>query len=321
MNALLFLYAESPVHAGGAESLGGIDLPFQREAGSNLPTIWGQSLKGALRQRAREAGWDSNSIRAVFGDEPPGRGGSAPPQPGALSVGDARLVAFPVPTLQRVFAWATSQLVLSRVARLAKLAQIQPPARPAQAPGYNEAIPAGSHWTGSLVLGDHVLQVPQADASQHAGQSTASGAAQPVREVASWAEWLSTHALPQAREFSFFTEKLLSDLLCVPDETLAELTLACADVVARVQLGEKKTVEQGPWYEENVPAETIMVSLLRWSDGAIGETYAPKLKEILEGEVLVLGGDETVGKGLLWCRYVNSQPEAKASKEGTGDAA
>src|SRR5260370_27370386 len=72
-NAVLFLYAESPIHAGGSDSLGAIDLPIQRECTTGLPVIWGQSVKGALRERARQA-WTSPGdpdVEAVFGTAPP----------------------------------------------------------------------------------------------------------------------------------------------------------------------------------------------------------------------------------------------------------
>ena len=52
---LLYLYAESPVHTGAAGSLDVLDLPVQREAATGYPVIWGQSLKGALRQAAGDA--------------------------------------------------------------------------------------------------------------------------------------------------------------------------------------------------------------------------------------------------------------------------
>jgi CRISPR/Cas system CMR subunit Cmr4 (Cas7 group RAMP superfamily) len=64
---VLFLFAETPVHAGGSEAVGPVDLPIQREASTGLPVIWGQSLKGALRQAVRDATGDKPDEEAVFG--------------------------------------------------------------------------------------------------------------------------------------------------------------------------------------------------------------------------------------------------------------
>src|SRR5216683_7647275 len=118
----LFLYAETPIHPGGSESIGAVDLPVQRETTTDLPTIWGSTLKGALRAWASPKG--ERVVQKVFGSPPPRVGSSGPPEPGWLAVGDARLVAFPAPTLQETFAWVTAPLALARLARLASLAGV-----------------------------------------------------------------------------------------------------------------------------------------------------------------------------------------------------
>ena len=112
---LLYLYAESPVHTGAADSIDVIDLPVQREAATGYPVIWGQSLKGALRQAASDAGWADSLTEKVFGsaiERPDEDGGT---KAGTLAVGDAQLVAMPVPTLRRTFAWITSEIALARL--------------------------------------------------------------------------------------------------------------------------------------------------------------------------------------------------------------
>src|SRR5579875_3287859 len=113
---LLYLYAESPVHTGAADSADVLGLPVQREAATGYPVIWGQSLKGALRQAAGDAGWAED----VFGSaiqNPDENGGT---REGSLAVGDAQLVAMPVPTLRRTFAWVTTEIALGRLARKLK---------------------------------------------------------------------------------------------------------------------------------------------------------------------------------------------------------
>ncbi len=122
VRALLFLYAESPIHAGADSSVGALDLPIQREVGTGLPVIWGQSLKGALRSHARDRwGPEHPRVAQLFGDPPPSGADAQPAKPGRLSVGDAHLVAFPVPTMRATFAWLTSPLVLGRLRRRAGL--------------------------------------------------------------------------------------------------------------------------------------------------------------------------------------------------------
>jgi CRISPR-associated protein Cmr4 len=128
---LLYLYAESPVHTGAADSADVLDLPVQREAATGYPVIWGQSLKGALRQAAGDADW----VETVFGSaiqSPDENGGTTE---GGLAVGDAQLVAMPVPTLRSTFAWMTTEIALGRLARKLRRLGVRVASVPGSRPG------------------------------------------------------------------------------------------------------------------------------------------------------------------------------------------
>lgn len=101
--ALLILHAHSGIHAGTGQELGTVDLPIQRERVTNFPVIRGSSLKGALRQALFDRGMDSNTITTIFGPE----SNNASDHAGAIVVGDARLVLFPMRSLRGTFAWTT----------------------------------------------------------------------------------------------------------------------------------------------------------------------------------------------------------------------
>jgi CRISPR-associated protein Cmr4 len=292
--ALLFFYAETPVHAGGADSVGVLDLPIQRETASGLPTVWGQSAKGALRDFAGHGPSPWPDVEEVFGSAPPRAGGaSGPPAPGWLSVGDLRLVAFPVPTLTRTFAWVTSPLLLARQQRLAQLAGLAGlPAVPHVEEEH--VVPAGNHWSdGRVAVGEYDLTGDPVD-----------------DHLRDWATWLAANALPRPPAggedpFAFFRTKISSDLLLVTDGQLSAITEEYSEVVPRVQLyADAKTVRHGPWYTEYLPAETIACSLLR---GCTPSSRLADLPPRLDGEVLVAGGDETLGKGLFWLRWCGAQ--------------
>lgn len=292
---MLFAYAETPLHHGGSASQGLIDLPVQREAATRLPTIWGQSAKGALRQHARALPTVWPDAIDVFGSEPPGSGngdaGDSKLAAGWLAVGDFRLVAFPVPTLDHVFVWATSPLLLARLTRVVRLAGIGGlPAVPAVRMGAAAHAGAWPRGTMNAAVADYDIALDE-------------GAGNDL--TVAWAGWLADNALPalpsgqQTDEFEYFRRHLRSNLVVVDDEQMKAFTEECAEVVARVQLEPgTKAVAQGPWYTEYVPAETIMVSLIRSTGPDLGV-----LQDRLANELLVAGGDETVGKGLMWLRW------------------
>ncbi|MDT0329345.1 type III-B CRISPR module RAMP protein Cmr4 [Nocardiopsis lambiniae] len=307
---LLFFYTESPLHAGASDSEGIIDLPIQREAHTRYPTVYGQSLKGALRQAAEEhTEWTTADVHAVFGSPVGGRGGTTA---GLLSVGDAQLVALPIPTLRRTFAWVTSVIALGRLSRKYRAVGLtEHPVPPAEPEG---VIAIGHGWTGDQALGPLVLPVDGA----------VEGAAEDGRNrlVADWAARIAADAFAPEPAFAPFSRKFGEDLLLVDATAMATLVEEGTEVSVRVQLNSGKTVENGPFHSEYLPAETVLASVLTLrgrSDGAPPDPdHLRLLRSLLHGPGTVLhrlGGDETLGKGLVWTRLVDT---GSGTGEGTG---
>ncbi|MFC0438061.1 type III-B CRISPR module RAMP protein Cmr4 [Kutzneria buriramensis] len=298
---LLVLLAETPVHAGGSAAEGALDLPIQREAATGLPVIWGQSLKGALRERVRTQAWAAE----VFGERlrGPGPQDTAPrtaqPQEkggeltkGAVSFGDAALLAFPAPTLRNTFAWTTSPLLLSRLSRKLRLLGVDP----APVLGAFTALPPGTYggtdWAGRSLIGPFTDTI-----TAHT-------------DVATLGRLLAALACPHDAAFAYTRAKLATDLLLLEDGVFTELSKLGTDTVARIQLKEEtKTVQNGPFYSEHLPAETVLVSLLS------GEENSLQHLKVFDGMPLQLGGDETIGKGLLWCRVLTPKQVGEAITE------
>ena len=312
---LLTLLAETPVHAGGPESLAAVDLPIQREAATGLPVIWGQSLKGALRQAWRDAGLDDEE--AAFGSRPPRRPTSteddsaedSPPEDdsaeddgevggaltkGAISVGDAQLLLFPAATLRQVFGWVSAPLLLSRLGRKMRLLDADPGTAFTVriTGGYGLGAPG---WEGSQVIGPFMQNIRVgAEASTIGGM-------------------LGRLVCPEHAAFDFTRRKMAADVLLVEDSTIAGLARMGTDVVARVQLEEEsKKVAHGPFYSEHLPAETVLAALLAGS----GE-HLDRLATLLDGRPIQLGGDETIGKGVLWCRVHSAASSAAVMEVAT----
>jgi CRISPR-associated protein Cmr4 len=289
---MLYLYAESPLHPGGADSVDALDLPVQREVTTGYPVIWGQSLKGALRQAAGK----DPLVTAVFGsgiDEDVQKPTSA----GLLAVGDAQLVAMPVPTLQHTFAWATSALALNRLRRRYRV------------------LAADQHLPGVPVVPTH------AAAAAHPGWLAGQPAQHafgpclvtfpdtaPSQELAGWAGRIAAHALdgPDG-PLGYFATKLGEDLVLFGDDVMTTLLAECTEFVARVQLNDGKTVQNGPFYSEYLPAETILVASLSLRESPDQEHHLALLRRLLHNQLIRIGGDETIGKGLAWTRLVEGQ--------------
>jgi CRISPR-associated protein Cmr4 len=301
--ALLFLYAETPVHAGADASLGALDLPIQREITTGFPIIKAESLKGALRERFRPPRQQSAERERwvkIFGAEPPAPGNRvAELRPGTLRVHEAQLVAFPAPTLTRTFAWVTSPLARARLDRKALLAGVS--ARPADGTGAAVGLDGPDCLTTGKDQAQFVLGPYTVNASHDAATEK-------------WASRLADIAFPSLEEMAFFRQKLATDLYVCSDELLGAISRDCAPIATRIQLGTgeegsapRKTVQHGPFQSEYLPAESVLAALLECDDAG----HLSYVCENLNDSVLRLGGDETLGKGLLWCHILRQSTDEK----------
>lgn len=286
--SLLFLYAESALHVGAGKSLSAVDLPIQRERTTDFPNIQGSGLKGALRSQTPA---EPNDIFAVFGPDTDKAGDYA----GALSVGEAHLVLFPVRSLRGVFAYATSALALARLAREAAAAgQAVPFSNPAAPAPKTCQITTSSELgvSGSVVLEEFAFA-----ASSSAGTDMI-------------AQWFATNALPPGEEYSFWREKVKKSLVILPDDDFRDFVLHSTEVTTRVRLEpDSKTVAQGAlWTQEALPADSLLVSAItarRLRNG--GSMDASDVMDWVQQTIparIQVGGDETTGLGNCALRWL-----------------
>lgn len=256
--ALLGLLAETPIHPGSGRSMGVVDLPVAREAATDYPVIAGSSLKGALRDKAT----------SVIEKDQVGKGFGKQDQAGDLLISDARLLLLPVRSLTGAYRWLTSPHLLERFRRdlaRAGLAQLPPEINVAA----GSVLAAGS---GHLFLEER--------------QFTIQGP--PDAALVSAIQPLLAHEASQKR--------LASQIAVLHDDDFAwfaryGLAIQARNVLAKD--GSKKS--QNLWYEETLPPDTVMYSLVI---GRQSESIA-SLKTLFpaEGAYLQAGGNETVGQG------------------------
>ncbi|MBK8182919.1 MAG: type III-B CRISPR module RAMP protein Cmr4 [Candidatus Competibacteraceae bacterium] len=112
---------------GAGTAVGLIDNPIQRERHTDYPMMAGSGLKGAVRHHF----WSQldvghrqdkvNLLNRLFGPET-----DASEFAGAISFGDAQLVAFPVRCVKNAFVYTTSPTALARAVRTLALVNTDP---------------------------------------------------------------------------------------------------------------------------------------------------------------------------------------------------
>lgn len=285
---MLFIHALTPLHAGTGQGVGVIDLPIAREKATHLPMLPGSSLKGALRARCS----DDQEKRHLFGPDTK----DASDHAGAVQFSDQRLLLFPVRSYAGTFAWATCTWVLRRFARDAAMAGLNLPALP-PAPEKDKAWYA----QGTLLKAQGNKVVLEDFDFDGAGEA----------KVDALADALAKALQPGDASFA---EDLKKRLIVLPDSSFDHLVEHATEVVTRIKLQDDvKTVQQGGlWYEENLPAESVLYGLVLGEavrqrkagvDGEkpTAEEALTRLAGLIERcQVVQLGGKATVGRGV--CR-------------------
>jgi len=302
--AMLFLYCETPVHAGTGTSLSIVDLPIQRERITGLPIVQASSLKGVLRAETllileqRQDPKAEDKVKVLFGPEP--KPGQASEHAGCVSPHDARLLLFPIRSLVGVFAWATCPLVLERFKRELTAAGFQIDWQVPKPNNNQQALVACDDTIvaeGRVVLEEFAFEAQKND------------------EAKQIADWLKDYAFPQSEEYAPFREWLPKRFVILPDDAFRDFTQLATEVIARIRLKtETKTVAEGAlWTEEHLPSETLLYAPIFFSKplapnaNQLGLTDSDAvLRELsnLQLDRLQIGGDETVGRGIVKVRLI-----------------
>ncbi len=323
--AIIFLYTEAPLHAGSGTSLGTVDLPIQRERTTSYPMIQASGLKGCLRDVAAEhenwcqdkkcplyphTDWD-RKVGIVFGPDTQ----RASEHAGALSVADARILLFPVRSLMGVFAWVNSQNVLARFKREAQMIGLSVSWNPIGPTDKRTAFVAD----GSLLIANEKVVLEEFAFT-----------AQMDNGVKAIANWLKDEALPTGDEYAYWRDSVEERLVILPENAFRDFVQFSTEVVARVRIDDiKKTVEpRALWTEEHLPSETLLYATLfaskpRVKDEALPQDWkqaSDRVEEIMkfvkgaiDGKRLQLGGDATVGRGIVKVRVATAQAQPQGA--------
>lgn len=279
---LVGLTAETSVHAGASSANHVIDLPIMREHSTGWPVIFGSAVKGALRARAELSDIDKQNRFTLFGPDTE----NASDHAGSLLIGDARLLLLPVRSLTTQFRYITSPNLLQRWQRDRARAGLPPESFEIAQPAADAALVAPGTRAADLFLEEYMYQC---DGSQD----------------------LSA-LITALAQVSGRTEAELSEkLTIINDDQFSVLCRAAIPVNAHIAIDNAtKTVRPGAlWYEESLPPETVLYSVIAAQDSRNKKNVdknAGELLDLFASELfgshpyVQLGGNETTGMG--WCK-------------------
>lgn len=320
----LFLLCESPLHAGSGDDLGIVDLPIQRERHTSFPKIESSSLKGALREAFetevdsqkfnnwddddvkihRFFGYDDGSLKSDGEDSPKRKLESkfkdASEYAGCLAFTDARTLLFPVKSMKGVFAWVTCQQVLNKFA--SDLAM----AKNTSFTHLDAAIKAGNpSESHCLVSSNSVCINNNVVLEEYAFAATQN------EDVKSFANELAD-TIFAGDSLAYWNGLLKTNLVVLSDADFRDFVNQSTEVITRTKIDNNTgTVQDGALFtEEYLPTDSVMYSLVMASKeygkkaSATNEQAMQFFKEILP-PIFQLGGNATIGKGLLRTKLLN----------------
>jgi len=338
----LFLYCETPLHAGSGSDLGIVDLPIQRERHTGYPKIESSSLKGALREdfesNEHEVTVAGKSFKVNDGLRPKSKGvGIGKPltlafgpegdeaheaHAGALAFTDARLLLFPVKSMKGVFVWITCPAILRRLERDMRLVDEYKDFRIDGIPDdLSQADASFAAWESNCNA-----EIPGADVAILEEYTFALITSYKdkikVKENAQGTEkglgaYLSEKL---AIQDNYLNEKMKADILVLSDDDFRDFVEMSTEVITRTKIdNETGTVQKGGLFtEEYLPSDSLMYSMVmsapvfqKSDDRAkcdikeadeVMEYFSKGLRPIIQ-----LGANATLGKGLLRTTLLNPQ--------------
>lgn len=323
--AILKFYAISPMHAGSGDSVATVDLPIQRERHTNYPCIYASAVKGAMRAHFREfiSKEEENYVNPdnkfaqveklinfIFGsdkdnDEWNGKlkheGGndekSVESLPGAISVSDAKLLAFPMRSNIAPFVWVTCPTILGRLRKDLEFSFSAAGGNfvPFEITGNDAKIIISNENkfkdVKKVIIEDAVVNVVSKD--------------------------------PALENFLNKNFSELNNLLLISDDMFGYCVSSCTEIQTNVKISSKTgTADDGSLrYQEFLPSDSVLYSIVnfksqenKYNVDLKSDIIAKHVKDVIK-DFIQVGGDETLGKGICKIEWINNENDSKAGVE------
>jgi CRISPR-associated protein Cmr4 len=289
---LVIMKSITNLHVGTGKGGEVVDLPIQRDS-YGFPTIYSSSLKGAIKSYVYHL--NGKFADVLFGPDESGEFSSP------ISLTDAFLLAFPARSLKGVYCYLTCPFLLKRFKEFADLIGYQ----------FGEKI-------------EKLIENPPGIACDQSANLKIDNKII-INEELELKNVQDNEIVKELRSLLGLDKELLiindNECLQQAERSLIRLT--------RVKLNrESKTVGAGPWTEEYVPSKTIFFFVFYFSLPSTStiEKYSEDIKRALNKDqskmnvndivsyihnnlkVLIIGGHETIGSGIVSLYEYYSKP-------------
>ena len=283
----ILIKAVTPVHAGMGRALGLIDMPIQKEKHTGIPKIEGSTMKGSMKEVYRLSG--GGSIDKLFGPE------DGNDYAGILGFTDAKLLFYPIITLDGIFAYVTCPYLLNRYFEDRSLVDAD------YTPNKFEDL-----IEGKCVILREKSEDENNDENIILDEYCFKKIPKPSEGYANL----------NLKEFKLNSEKYV---VLISDDDFIEIITLCSEVITRNKINPRTgTVDKKTgslFTEEYLPAESVLYTLALQNgiedNGNLYDSYINKLPKFAQ-----IGGNTTLGKGIVKIFNLNDNDNSGTSGKG-----
>ncbi|AEX84855.1 CRISPR-associated protein Cmr4 [Marinitoga sp. 1135] len=269
-----FLYAVTQIHAGKGMDVGVVDQPIQREVHTGFPIIAG--IKGAIRNEL-----SFNKEEEIFGSKPGNNNKES--KPGNITFSEAKILFFPLRSINRGLVWITCPMVLSRLKTAFEIS-----GNTEMASKINKFLKTIKNKKEYSTFKSTVVNV-----EEYAIETEESNELKELMKE-----------LKKVSPDEYLQKVLEENVIVLKDEDFSFFVRNATEVLPRIRINpDTGTVAEGAlWYEEYLPQDTVMFFLIKSLKNS--EELLNEVEKNLDKEYINIGGKASVGKGFSYIKLM-----------------
>ncbi len=307
---LILFHCLTPIHMGAGQSVSYVDNVVQREKHTGFPTLWASGIKGVLRalcMRINNEIINEQKVKEIFGPE-----NDAEERASIISITDAKILFYPVRSVKGIFAYITCPFVIKKFFNELKILGIL----------QKYQLFQNSKLEKLELKDDEVIVDKQSDIKIENDAVGLEEFSFKVENKNNLNDFDSFEIIFNSNGLDF--DFIKRHLAIVSDDVFSDFVKYSVEIRTRIRINQETgTVENKALFtEELIPAESIFYSFIfankrdqqngkqnKQQNEQQNERVLQKIEEVLNNVngILQLGGDETLGKGIVKAILINGE--------------
>lgn len=307
---LILFHCLTPIHMGAGQSVSYVDNVVQREKHTGFPTLWASGIKGVLRalcMRINNEIIKKEKVEEIFGPE-----NDAEERASIISITDAKILFYPVRSVKGIFAYITCPFVIKKFFNELKILGIL----------QKYQLFQNSKLEKLELKDDEVIVDKQSDIKIENDAVGLEEFSFKVENKNNLNDFDSFEIIFNSNGLDF--DFIKRHLAIVSDDVFSDFVKYSVEIRTRIRIDQKTgtVADKALFTEELIPAESIFYSFIfankrnqqngkqnKQQNEQQNERVLQKIEKVLKevNGILQLGGDETLGKGIVKAILINGE--------------